>query len=49
MAKGLPYYTPLAPEEVEQIDQTGRQILERIGIRVRDSSFIELLKKFSTP
>jgi len=41
----LPYYRPLASADVEQIDQTGRRILERIGIRISDSDFLGALKK----
>jgi trimethylamine--corrinoid protein Co-methyltransferase len=40
----LPLYRALTPEDVQQIDQTGRRILERIGIRVYDSNFLGLLK-----
>ncbi|MFP3880195.1 MAG: trimethylamine methyltransferase family protein [Dehalococcoidia bacterium] len=40
-----PYYKPLAPADVEEINQTGRRILERIGIRIRDSNFLGALKK----
>jgi len=45
MGTNLPYYRPLAPEDVKQIDQTGRQILERVGIRINDSTFLGRLKK----
>ncbi len=45
MGISLPYYRPLSPEDVKQIDQTGRQILERVGIRINDSAFLGRLKK----
>jgi len=45
MGTSLPYYRPLAPEDVEQVDQTGRRILERIGVRINDSTFLDTLKK----
>ena len=45
MGKSLPYYRPLSPEDVKQIDQTGRRILERIGIRINDNTFLDRLKK----
>jgi len=45
MGTSLPYYRPLTPEDVKQIDQTGRRILERIGIRIYDSTFLDTLKK----
>ncbi|HEU65799.1 MAG TPA: trimethylamine methyltransferase [Chloroflexi bacterium] len=44
MGIGLPYYKPLTRAEVEQIDQTGRRILERIGIRINDSTYLDRLK-----
>ena len=44
MGMSLPYYRPLIPEDVKKIDQTGRQILERIGIRIDDSTFLDRLK-----
>ena len=44
MGTSLPLYCPLTPEDVKQIDQTGRQILERVGIRIYDSTFLDRLK-----
>jgi len=44
MGTGLPYYQPLPPENVEQIDRTGRQILEHVGIRINDSTFLNTLE-----
>ncbi|MFC2019476.1 trimethylamine methyltransferase family protein [Chloroflexota bacterium] len=45
MGISLPYYRPLLPRHVKQIDQTGRKILERIGIRIANSKFLDTLKK----
>jgi len=44
MGTSLPLYSPLAPEGVKQIDQTGRRILERIGVRIHDSAFLNMLE-----
>lgn len=44
MAANMPLYRLLTPEELKRIDQTGRRILEHIGIRVHDSSFLDILK-----
>jgi len=41
----LPFYQPLTPDSVKQIDLTGRRILERIGVRVCDPAFLKKLKK----
>jgi trimethylamine--corrinoid protein Co-methyltransferase len=35
----------LLPEEVQKIDLTARRILERIGIRVMDNAFLDILKE----
>jgi len=45
MGTSLPFYRLLAPEDVNQIDRTGRRILERIGIRIYDSTFLDTLRK----
>ena len=45
MGISLPYYRPLLPGHVKQIDQTGRRILEQIGIRVLDITFLDVFKK----
>lgn len=45
MGTSLPFYRPLTPEDLKQIDQTGRQILERVGIRISDSTFLNMLKE----
>jgi len=44
VGKSFPCYRSLTPKDVKQIDQTGRQILERIGIRIDDSTFLDRLK-----
>jgi trimethylamine--corrinoid protein Co-methyltransferase len=40
-----PLYKPLAPDSLEQIDRTGRRILERIGVRIVDDRFLKRLAK----
>ena len=35
------FYKPLTPEDVAHIDRTGRRILERVGIAINDSSFLD--------
>jgi len=45
MGTSLPLYRPLTLEDVKQIDQTGRRILEHVGIRINDSIFLDKLKK----
>jgi trimethylamine--corrinoid protein Co-methyltransferase len=45
----LPAFRPLAPGDVKQIDQAGRRILERIGIRIKDSTFLKRLEKAGVP
>jgi len=44
MGTSLPFCRLLTPEDVKQIDQTGRRILECVGIRVLDSTFLDTLK-----
>jgi len=43
MGTSWPFYRPLTTEDVKQIDDTGRRILERVGIRIYDSAFIDTL------
>jgi len=45
MRTSLPSFQPLTLEDVKQIDQTGRRILERVGIRVNDNTFLNVMKK----
>ena len=49
MGISLPYYRPLLPGHVKQINQTGRKILESIGIRILDSTFLDTFKKAGAP
>ena len=44
MGTSLPFYRLLTPKDVKQIDQTGRRILEDIGVRISDSTFLDRLK-----
>jgi len=44
MGASLPFYRPLAPEDVKEIDRTGRRILEHVGIRIHDGTFLDMLK-----
>jgi trimethylamine--corrinoid protein Co-methyltransferase len=41
----LPSFRLLAPEDLEKIDKTGRSILERIGIKVLDNTFLNKLRE----
>ena len=45
MRTSLPSFQPLTLEDVKQIDRTGRRILERVGIRVNDNTFLNVMKK----
>jgi len=45
MGINLPYYKPLSPEDIKQIDQVGRRILERIGIRIHDINYLDSFKQ----
>ena len=40
----LPPYRPLSPEDVRKIDQTSRLILERVGIRILEQNYLDILK-----
>jgi trimethylamine--corrinoid protein Co-methyltransferase len=40
----LPFCRPLTSEDLSRIDQTGRRILERVGMRVLDGSFLDRLR-----
>lgn len=44
MGTNSPFYRPLATEDVKRIDQTGRLILEHVGVRIADSTFLDILK-----
>jgi len=45
MGMSLPVFKPLTPADVRRIDQTSRQILEHIGIRIKDDAILDKLKK----
>jgi trimethylamine--corrinoid protein Co-methyltransferase len=45
MGTSLPFYRLLTPEDLKQIDQTGRRILERVGVRIYDGTFLDTLKE----
>jgi trimethylamine--corrinoid protein Co-methyltransferase len=44
MGTSSPFYRPLTEANLKQIDQTGRRILERVGVRITDSAFLDMLK-----
>ena len=44
MGTSLPFYRTLAPEDLKEIDWAGRQILERVGIRILDRDYVDILK-----
>ncbi|MFO7773677.1 MAG: trimethylamine methyltransferase family protein [Dehalococcoidia bacterium] len=39
------HYRPPTHANIEQIDQTGRRILEHIGVRINDSAFLDIFRK----
>jgi len=45
MGMRLPVFKPLTPSDVRRIDQTSRQILERIGISIKEESILDKLKQ----
>ncbi len=44
MGTNLPFYRPLTPEDIKQVDETAYQILEDVGIRICDSAFLDIMK-----
>jgi trimethylamine--corrinoid protein Co-methyltransferase len=44
MGTNLPFYQPLTPEDVKQIDDTAQQILEDVGIHICDGVFLDRMK-----
>ena len=44
MGLSLPFFTPLGPEDRKKIDQAGRHIMKKIGIRVHDADVLDMLK-----
>ncbi len=45
MKSSFPAFRAISPEHIKQIDRTGRRILARIGIRIKDIAFLNLLKE----
>lgn len=45
MGISLPVFKPLTLADVRRIDQTSRQILEHIGIKIKDDAILDKLKK----
>ena len=45
MGMSLPFYRLLSPDDLEQIDQTGRRILESVGIQLDTDTFLDTLEK----
>ena len=45
MGLNLPFITPLSDEDLKRIDQAGRHILKKIGIRVHDADVLDMLKE----
>lgn len=43
MGDSFPFYRPLTPKSLAQIDQAGRRILENVGIRVLNPAFLDRL------
>jgi len=44
MGTSLPPISALTPEDLQQIDQAGRWILERVGIRIYGRTYLDMLK-----
>jgi trimethylamine--corrinoid protein Co-methyltransferase len=44
MGTNLPFYKPLTPKDVKQIDDTAHQILEDVGMHICDGVFLDMLK-----
>ncbi|MFO8010429.1 MAG: trimethylamine methyltransferase family protein [Dehalococcoidia bacterium] len=40
-----PWYRPLKPDDVQDIDRTGRRILEQVGVHILSDAFLERLEK----
>ena len=45
MGMSLPFYRLLSPDDLEHIDQTGRRILESVGIQLDTDAFLDTLEK----
>jgi trimethylamine--corrinoid protein Co-methyltransferase len=44
MGASLPFYKPLTPKDVKQIDDTAHKILDEVGIHVCDRVFLDRMK-----
>jgi trimethylamine--corrinoid protein Co-methyltransferase len=44
MGTSLPFYQPLTPDDVKQIDDTAHRILEDVGTHICDGAFLDELK-----
>lgn len=44
MGLSIPEYRLLSQEDLEQIDKTGRRILEQVGIKITESKYLDILK-----
>jgi trimethylamine--corrinoid protein Co-methyltransferase len=44
MGTNLPFYKPLTPKDVKQIDDTAHQILEDVGMHICDGVFLDRMK-----
>ncbi len=45
MGLNLPFLTPLNTEDLKKIDQAGRHILKKVGIKVHDAAVLDMLKE----
>jgi len=45
MAKNSECYSVLSAEEVDEVDRAARGILERVGVRILDSTYLDLLSE----
>ena len=44
MGVSLPEYRLLSQDDLEQIDKTGRRILERVGVKITEEKYLDILK-----
>ncbi len=44
MGFSLPFFAPLGTDDLKKIDQAGRHILNKIGIRIHDADVLDMLK-----
>ncbi len=45
MGMNLPFLAPLGDDDLKRIDQAGRHILNKIGIKVHDAAVLDMLKE----